>query len=86
MVQIADHPSLDAARVGSIEKLDEADLDYELIDHRANGDLALIPQSAADLKNKKADLIYTIGTPAAQGVANAINDLPILFSAVTTLL
>ena len=83
IVQIADHPSLDAAREGFIEKLDEAGLDYELVDHRANGDLALIPQFASDLKNKKADLIYTIGTQAAQGVANAITDLPILFSAVT---
>lgn len=83
IVQIADHPSLDAAREGFIEKLDEAGLDYELVDHRANGDLALIPQFASDLKNKKVDLIYTIGTPAAQGVANAITDLPILFSAVT---
>ncbi|MFO3666258.1 ABC transporter substrate-binding protein [Anaerococcus kampingiae] len=83
IVQIADHPSLDAAREGFIEKLDESGLAYELVDHRANGDLALIPQFASDLKNKKADLIYTIGTPAAQGVANAITDLPILFSAVT---
>lgn len=83
IVQIADHPSLDAAREGFIERLDEEGISYELIDHRANGDLALIPQFASDLKNKGADLIYTIGTPAAQGVANQVTDTPILFSAVT---
>ena len=53
IVQIADHPSLDAAREGFIEKLDESGLAYELVDHRANGDLALIPQFASDLKNKR---------------------------------
>lgn len=83
IVQVADHPALDAAREGFIEKLDSENINYKLIDQRANGDLSLIPQFASDLKNKKADLIYTIGTPAAQAVANTIKDKPILFAAVT---
>ena len=83
IVQVADHPSLDAAREGFIEKLDSENISYELIDHRANGDLSLIAQFATDLNNKKADLIYTIGTPAAQGVANTIKDKPVIYSAVT---
>ena len=83
IVQVADHPALDAAREGFIEKLDSENINYKLIDQRANGDLSLIPQFASDMKNKKADLIYTIGTPAAQGVANTIKDKPILFAAVT---
>lgn len=83
IVQVADHPALDAAREGFIEKLDSENINYKLIDQRANGDLSLIPQFASDMKNKKADLIYTIGTPAAQAVANTIKDKPILFAAVT---
>lgn len=83
IVQVADHPALDAAREGFIEKLDNENINYKLIDQRSNGDLSLIPQFASDMKNKKADLIYTIGTPAAQGVANTIKDKPILFAAVT---
>lgn len=83
IVQVADHPALDAAREGFIEKLDNENINYKLIDQRANGDLSLIPQFASDMKNKKADLIYTIGTPAAQGVANTIKDKPILYAAVT---
>lgn len=83
IVQVADHPALDAAREGFIEKLDSENINYKLIDQRVNGDLSLIPQFASDMKNKKADLIYTIGTPAAQGVANTIKDKPILFAAVT---
>lgn len=83
IVQVADHPALDAAREGFIEKLDSENINYKLIDQRANGDLSLIPQFASDMKNKKADLIYTIGTPAAQGVANTIKDKPILYAAVT---
>ena len=83
IVQVADHPALDAAREGFVEKLDSENINYKLIDQRANGDLSLIPQFASDMKNKKADLIYTIGTPAAQGVANTIKDKPILYAAVT---
>ena len=83
VIQIADHPSLDAAREGFLEELDKEGLSYKLIDHRAGGDISLIPQLASDLKIKGADLIYTIGTPAAQGVYNIVNDRPILFTAVT---
>ena len=83
VIQIADHPSLDAARVGFLEELDKEGVSYKLIDHRAGGDISLIPQLASDLKIKGADLIYTIGTPAAQGVYNIVNDRPILFTAVT---
>lgn len=83
VIQIADHPSLDAARDGFLEELDKEGLSYKLIDHRAGGDISLIPQLASDLKIKGADLIYTIGTPAAQGVYNIVNDRPILFTAVT---
>lgn len=83
VIQIADHPSLDAAREGFLEELDKECISYKLIDHRAGGDISLIPQLASDLKIKGADLIYTIGTPAAQGVYNIVNDRPILFTAVT---
>lgn len=83
VIQIADHPSLDAAREGFLEELDKEGISYKLIDHRAGGDISLIPQLASDLKIKGADLIYTIGTPAAQGVYNIVNDRPILFTAVT---
>ena len=83
VIQIADHPSLDAAREGFWEELDKEGISYKLIDHRAGGDISLIPQLASDLKIKGADLIYTIGTPAAQGVYNIVNDRPILFTAVT---
>ena len=83
VIQIADHLSLDAARDGFLEELDKEGISYKLIDHRAGGDISLIPQLASDLKIKGADLIYTIGTPAAQGVYNIVNDRPILFTAVT---
>lgn len=83
IIQIADHPSLDAAREGFLKELNRENISYKLIDHRAGGDISLIPQLASDLKIKGADLIYTIGTPAAQGVYNIVNDRPILFTAVT---
>lgn len=83
LIQLADHPALDASREGFIERLDEENISYKLIDQRANGDLSLLPQFASDLKNKNVDLVYAIGTPAAQAVANTITDKPVLFAAVT---
>lgn len=83
LIQLADHPALDASREGFIERLDEENISYKLIDQRANGDLSLLPQFASDLKNKNVDLVYAIGTPAAQTVANTITDKPVLFAAVT---
>ena len=52
VVQIADHPSLDAARLGFLEELDQRGLSYKLIDHRAGGDIALIPQLACLPRSK----------------------------------
>lgn len=83
LIQLADHPALDASREGFIERLDEENISYKLIDQRANGDLSLLAQFASDLKNKNVDLVYAIGTPAAQAVANTITDKPVLFAAVT---
>lgn len=83
LIQLADHPALDASREGFIERLDEENISYKLIDQRANGDLSLLAQFASDLKNKNVDLVYAIGTPAAQAVANTTTDKPVLFAAVT---
>ena len=83
LIQLADHPALDASREGFIERLDAENISYKLIDQRANGDLSLLAQFASDLKNKNVDLVYAIGTPAAQAVANTITDKPVLFAAVT---
>ncbi len=83
IIQFMDHVSLDEAKLGFIEELKDQNINYEIIDISANGDMTLIPTLAQKLKGRNLDLIYTIATPAAQGVRNQITDIPIIFTAVT---
>ena len=81
--QFMDHESLDKAREGFVDRLEESGLDVEIIVENQNGDMSLTNTSAESLNNKGLDLVYAIATPSAQGVMNVINDIPVIFSAVT---
>ncbi|MGO3752255.1 MAG: ABC transporter substrate-binding protein [Peptoniphilaceae bacterium] len=83
LIKYTDHISLDAARDGFLEGLEEDGIEIELIEESANGDISLISTIAQKLKSQKVDLIYAISTPAAQGSKRVIDDIPIVFSAVT---
>ena len=87
IVQLVEHPALDAAYKGFVDGLKEAGyvdgqnitLSYE----NAQGEQANCQTIASKLVNDKSDLILAIATPAAQAVANATKDIPILVTAVT---
>ncbi|MGO1580669.1 MAG: ABC transporter substrate-binding protein [Peptoniphilaceae bacterium] len=83
LIKYTDHISLDAARDGFLEGLEEDGIEIELIEESANGDISLISTIAQKLKSQKVNLIYAISTPAAQGSKRVIDDIPIVFSAVT---
>lgn len=87
VVQLVEHPALDAAYKGFVDGLKEAGyvdgqnikLDYQ----NAQGEQANCQTIATKLVNDKSDLILAIATPAAQAVANATKDIPVLVTAVT---
>ncbi len=87
VVQLVEHPALDAAYKGFVDGLKEAGyvdgqnitLDYQ----NAQGEQPNCQTIASKLVNDKSDLILAIATPAAQAVANATKDIPILVTAVT---
>ena len=87
VVQLVEHPALDAAYKGFVDGLAQAGyvdgknitLDYE----NAQGEQANCQTIANKLVNDKSDLILAIATPAAQAVANTTKDIPILVTAVT---
>lgn len=87
IVQIVEHPALDAARDGFIDFLAEngyregENIVYQV--QNAQGDMANANTIAQQFKNAKLDLILAIATPTAQAVANLIKDTPILITAVT---
>jgi len=81
---IVTHPALQAVQDGFEEVLKEQGISYKLISENAQGD----PSNAATIAssfatNNNLDLILAISTPIALAMASAIQDKPILFSAVT---
>lgn len=85
--QIAEHPALDNAREGFIAGLEsegfKADGNLDIDFQNAQGDIANSQLIAQNFASQEKDLIFAIGTPAAQGAANATSDIPILITAVT---
>ena len=85
--QIASHPALDLAREGFIEALDSKgfkegeNLNLEV--QNAEGDIATSQMISNNFVSSKKDLIFTIGTPAAQAAFNTTQDIPIITTAVT---
>lgn len=87
VLQLADHPSLDATYDGFLDELnDNLGQDaYELSYHNAMGDSANLTLMAQKLVDDEVDLIYAIATNAAQAVYAAAqeSEIPVVFNAVT---
>jgi putative ABC transport system substrate-binding protein len=85
--QIASHPALDLAREGFIEALnskgfkDGDNLNLEI--QNAEGDIATSQMISQSFISNKKDLIFAVGTPAAQVAFNTTKDIPIITTAVT---
>lgn len=87
VTQFVEHPALDASYKGFVDGLAEAgyvvgtniEIDYQ----NAQGEQANCSTIAEKLVNDGNDLILAIATPAAQAVANATTEIPILVTAVT---
>lgn len=87
IMQIVEHPSLDAARQGFIDALaelgyrDGQNVRYEI--RSAQGDLAIAQTIAQRFVAEQVDMILAIATPTAQAAAQATRTIPILITAVT---
>lgn len=83
VTQILDHPSLNGARDGFQDALADAgyNVNYDL--QNAQGDQSVAASIAGQFAGSDLDMILAIATPTAQAVAQAITDIPVLFTAVT---
>lgn len=87
IIQIVEHPALDAARKGFLDELaqkgykegENLEVEYQ----NAQGDQANLQTIARQLVQDKCDLILAIATPSAVAMANETSDIPILITAVT---
>lgn len=87
IIQLTEHPALDASREGFIAALAEAGytdgdkINIEL--QNAQGDQSNLKTISQKFVSDGKDLILAIATPAAQAIATETSDIPILLTAVT---
>lgn len=85
--QIVEYVALDQNRQGFIKALEDngyKDGENIKIDYQnAQGDIGIAQTIAKKFASDKKDLIFAIGTPAAQGAYNATKNIPIMISSVT---
>ena len=83
VIQYTQHDALDASNEGFFAALDEMGISYEADQQNAAGETASCQTISQTLVNDQNDLIFAIGTPAAQAVAGVTSDIPIVLTAVT---
>lgn len=83
VIQLVEHSALDAANQGFVAALDDSGISYEIDQQNAQNDQSACQTIAEKLVNDGNDLILAIATPAAQAVAGATSEIPILVTAVT---
>lgn len=87
IIQIVEHPALDAARQGFLDTLKangyEVDKNLKLDYQNAQNDQSLLNSIAQKFATSDLDLILAIATPSAQAMASATDEIPILITAVT---
>lgn len=87
VVQLVEHAALDQTYKGFVDGLKEAGFEegknLKLEHQNAQGEQANCQTIASKLVNDKNDLILAIATPAAQAVASATTEIPVLVTAVT---
>ncbi|NMA02654.1 MAG: ABC transporter substrate-binding protein [Clostridia bacterium] len=87
ILQLVEHPALDAAREGFLDGLKEAGLeegkDIQVDYQNSQNDKSNLQTMAKKLVTDKNDLILAITTDAAIVLANETQEIPILITAVT---
>ena len=83
IVQLAEHPALDDARLGFEDGLKELGIDAKIDYQNAQGDIPTTISISQKFVGDEVDLIYAIATPAAQSARQVSQEIPVLFSAVT---
>ena len=84
IIQTISHPALDQTREGFIKEIKKQHPDKKIlfIIQNGEGNVAQL-YSIAQILRKKADIIFAIGTQAAQAACNAEKIKPIIFATVT---
>ncbi|MBS6196012.1 MAG: ABC transporter substrate-binding protein [Clostridiales bacterium] len=83
VLQFMPHTALDASNEGFFAALDDSGIKYKADQQNAAGETSTCQTIAETLVNSNNDLIFAIATPAAQAMASATSEIPIVLTAVT---
>ncbi len=87
IIQIVEHPALDASRDGFIDALKEAGYEdgknITLDIQNAQGDTNNLSTISDRFVSNNVDLVLAIATPSAQAIAGKTTEIPILGTAIT---
>lgn len=84
VLQLTEHGALDQANEGFVTALKDGGISEDCIDQQnAQNDQPTCQTIAQKFVTDGDNLIYAIGTPAAQAAAGATTDIPIVGSAIT---
>lgn len=87
LLQLTSHPALDLITEGIIDALNEegfVDGETMILDFQnAQGDQSNLNSMSTRFVSRDADIMIGIATPAAQALANASSDIPIVLGAIT---
>ena len=83
IAKIVQHEALDACEQGILDALGRRGINATFDLQNANGDLTTAAQIANKFRSDRVNIAIGIATPTAVALANAIKDVPVVFTAVT---
>ncbi len=84
LVQLVQHPALDLANQGMVDGLKDGGVTAEINQQNAQGEQSNLQDIAQQFIADDVDLILAIATPAAQVMASATEEIPIVGTAITS--
>ncbi|MFW6363537.1 MAG: ABC transporter substrate-binding protein [Spirochaeta sp.] len=81
--KIVSHPALDAVEQGIQDELAEQGLEFTFDLQNANGDFSAATQIAGKFRNDRVAYAVGIATPTSQALVNELQDIPVIYAAVT---
>ena len=84
IIQLMDHPALEAARAGFVYSIESQGFNVEWDYQNAQGDQSTLQTISQRFVNNNVDLVLAIATPSAQSIANETSTIPIVGTAITS--
>ena len=84
IIQLVEHPALDAAREGFIAALRDEGIEAEFDYQNAQRDIPTLSTIAQRFVSNDVDLVLAIATPSVQAMAAETETIPIVGSAITS--